>query len=194
MPGAADLQEYLTPHFPPAGKAPIIYIMSSSSNGSDGDLPNPLLRLGLARRSELVTRYANTLAMLTLPAVQCVWRRGYDAFMRVTMQAVGAATICVLSACSSVPLPADSGSSMHPTACHGPYVADVDTSVPGEATPEGAALAWSETNSILRPSGAPQHGWKLVDDKTVRSGNWFVGVSRTLSGGWIVSGLSCGTP
>jgi hypothetical protein len=31
MPGAADLQEYLTPHFPSAGKAPIIYIMSSST-------------------------------------------------------------------------------------------------------------------------------------------------------------------
>jgi hypothetical protein len=27
--------------------------------------------------------------MLTLPAVQCVWRRGYDAFVRATMQAVG---------------------------------------------------------------------------------------------------------
>jgi hypothetical protein len=41
MPGAAGLQEYLTPHFPPAGKAPIIYIMSSNRTDAMGIYRTP---------------------------------------------------------------------------------------------------------------------------------------------------------
>jgi hypothetical protein len=81
--------------------------------------------------------------------------------------------------------------------CHGVHVADVDTSVPGEPTPEAAAVAWS--NSVLAPSGAPTDGWKATDEReersgerTARSGDWIVGVSRTVPGGWVVSGLGCG--
>ncbi|MDQ0075720.1 hypothetical protein J2S97_000885 [Arthrobacter oryzae] len=59
-------------------------------------------------------------------------------------------------------------------------------------------MAWSKSRSMLTPSGAPTDGWKTIDERTersgertVRSGDWVVGVSRTLSGGWIVSGLGC---
>lgn len=92
------------------------------------------------------------------------------------------------------------------TPCHGAYVSDVDTSVPGmdisvpgETTPEAAAVAWSK--SVVAPSGAPTDGWKATDERaersgerTVRSGDWIVGVSPTLPGGWVVSGLGCGAP
>ena len=81
--------------------------------------------------------------------------------------------------------------------CHGAYVADVNTSVPGEATPEAAAMAWSQ--SVLAPSGAPTDGWEAVDDREkwsglrkARSGDWIVGVTPTIPGGWVVSGLGCG--
>ena len=75
-------------------------------------------------------------------------------------------------------------------ACHGAYLSDIDTSVPGEPTPEAAAVAWAQSEAA--PSGAPTDGWKATDDRTVRSGDWIVGVSRTISGGWVVSGLGCG--
>jgi hypothetical protein len=74
--------------------------------------------------------------------------------------------------------------------CHGAYVADVDTSVPGEPTPEAASVACAQ--SVVAPSGAPTDGWKATDDRTVQSGDWIVGVSRTIPGGWVVSGLGCG--
>ncbi len=80
--------------------------------------------------------------------------------------------------------------------CHGAYVADVDTSVPGEPTPEAAALAWAESGAA--PAGAPTEGWKAVDDRDepgglpkARSGDWTVGVTPTIPGGWVVSGLGC---
>ena len=110
------------------------------------------------------------------------------------MQAAGAAGVLlfVLSACASAPAPAVTAPGQSLTACHGSFVADVDTSVPGEATPEAAAVAWSKSKSILTPSGAPHYGWKSTDEKTVQSGDWVVGVTRTISGGWVVSGLGCG--
>lgn len=74
--------------------------------------------------------------------------------------------------------------------CHGAFVADVDTSVPGEPTPEAAAVAWA--SSGFAPSGAPTDGWKATDDRSARSGDWIVGVSRTIPGGWVLSGLGCG--
>ena len=74
--------------------------------------------------------------------------------------------------------------------CHGAFVADVDTSVPGEPTPEAAAVAWARSG--FAPAGAPPDGWKATDDRTVRSGDWIVGVSRTIPGGWVFSGLGCG--
>lgn len=80
--------------------------------------------------------------------------------------------------------------------CHGAYVADVDTrvpgvdiNIPGEPTPEAAAVAWAK--SVIAPSGAPTDGWKAIDEQTVRSGDWIVGVTRTVTGGWVVSGLRC---
>lgn len=74
-------------------------------------------------------------------------------------------------------------------ACHGAYVADIDTSVPGDPTPEAAAAAWAK--SVVAPAGAPTDEWKQADEQTVRSGDWIVGVSRTVPGGWVVSGLGC---
>lgn len=76
------------------------------------------------------------------------------------------------------------------TPCHGAYVADVDTSVPGEPTPEAAAIAWAK--SVIAPTGAPTSGWKPTDELTLQSGNWIVGVTQTIPGGWVVSGLGCG--
>ena len=110
------------------------------------------------------------------------------------MQAAGAATVLLfaLSACASAPAPTVTAPGQGLTPCHDPFVADVDTSVPGEATPEAAAVAWSKSKSTFTPSGAPHDGWKSTDERTVRSGDWVVGVSRTISGGWVVSGLGCG--
>jgi hypothetical protein len=75
--------------------------------------------------------------------------------------------------------------------CHGAYLADVDTSVPGEATPEAAAVAWAK--SVNAPPGAPTDGWKATDERkersrerTVRSGDWIVGLSSTVPVGWVV--------
>ena len=115
------------------------------------------------------------------------------------MAGAAAALLLALSACvTTPPAPPVAVTGQNATPCHGPYVADIDTSVPGEATPEAAAVAWSR--SILAPSGAPIDGWKTTaeqtdrsGERTVRSGDWVVGVSRTIPGGWVVSGLGCRT-
>ncbi len=122
--------------------------------------------------------------------------------MKDNVRMAGAATalLLVLTSCATTPAPADTATGQGATPCHDPYVADIDTSAPGEATPEAAAVAWSWSKSILTPSDAPNDGWKATDDwaeqsgeRTVRNGDWVVGVSRTVSGGWLVSGLGCGT-
>jgi len=95
-----------------------------------------------------------------------------------------------LSSCAAQPASTGAVPSGSAAPCHGAYVADVDTSVPGEPTPEAAAVAWAK--SVNAPSGAPTDGWKAVDERTARSGDWNAGVSRTIPGGWVVSGLGCG--
>lgn len=77
-------------------------------------------------------------------------------------------------------------------ACHGEFVADVDTSVEGATSQVGAAEAWAAHTSA--PDGAPLAGWVLDEDGSVTNGAWRLGLTRTDSGGWIVSGLDCATP
>lgn len=127
-------------------------------------------------------------------ALQDACWRLYDAVMAGRLQAAGAAAVLLLalSSCATGPTQAVTESDLSDTPCHSPFVADVDTSVAGEATPEAAAMAWSKSKSPFTPSGAPHGGWKSSHEQTVRSGDWVVGVSRTISGGWIVSGLGCG--
>ncbi|MFF2243849.1 hypothetical protein ACFVTM_06670 [Arthrobacter sp. NPDC058130] len=107
------------------------------------------------------------------------------------MAGVSALILFVLSSCATAPASTEiAREPASSVACHGAYVADIDTSVPGEPTPIAAAVAWAK--SVVAPSGAPIDGWKEVDQQTVRSGGWTVGVSRTNPGGWVVSGLGCG--
>lgn len=110
------------------------------------------------------------------------------------MWAAGASAVVLfaLSACSAAPAPAVTAPSHGHTPCHDPFVADIDTSVPGETTPEAAAVTWAQSKSSLTPAGAPTMGWRSTDELTVQSGDWVVGVSQTISGGWVVSGLGCG--
>jgi hypothetical protein len=117
--------------------------------------------------------------------------------MRAHIPAAGAGAAAVLLALTSCATAstqemtsANAQTAMPTTQCHGAYVADVDTSVPGEATPETAAIAWSK--SVAAPSGAPTSGWKATDELTQQSGDWIIGVSQTVPGGWVVSGLGCG--
>ena len=116
----------------------------------------------------------------------------YDAAMlkNVGIGGVMALILFTLSSCAVQPASTGTVPSGSAGPCHGAYVADVDTSVPGEPTPEAAAVAWAE--SVNAPSGAPTEGWKVVDEQTARSGDWIAGVSRTIPGGWVVSGLGCG--
>ena len=110
--------------------------------------------------------------------------------------------LLALTSCASAPAPPQTGAPVPTatvttgetaTACHDPFVADVDTSVPGAATPVEAAAEWAAEHPAA-PSGAPTVGWTPVDAQTVRSGDWIVGVSPTISGGWVVSGLGCADP
>jgi hypothetical protein len=122
----------------------------------------------------------------------------YDPAMRVIHSAgVAALVLLALSSCGTPSTPTGPVPAQTPPArCHGEFVADVDTSVPGEATPEAAAVAWA--SSERAPSGAPTVGWKATDtaqssgDLTVNSGDWTLGLTRTVPGGWVVSGLRCG--
>lgn len=115
------------------------------------------------------------------------------------IRSAGAAALLLLalSSCGPPPTPTSPVPAQTPAPCHGEFVADVDTSVPGEATPEAAAVAWAI--SARAPSGAPTGGWMATDeamersgDLTVNSGDWTVGLTRTIPGGWLVSGLRCG--
>ena len=124
--------------------------------------------------------------------------QGYDPAMR-DIHSAGASALLLLALSSCGPAPAPPGPVPAQTLapCHGEFVADVDTSVPGEATPEAAAVAWASSGRA--PSGAPTEGWKATDeamqrggDFTVNSGDWTVGLTRTVPGGWLVSGLRCG--
>lgn len=119
--------------------------------------------------------------------------------MRENVRSAGVAALVVaaLSSCGTAPTSAGAVPAQTMAPCHGAYAADVDTSVPGEPTPEAAAVAWSI--SALAPSGAPTVDWKATDgliertgERTVSSGDWTVGLSRTVPGGWLVSGLRCG--
>lgn len=114
---------------------------------------------------------------------------------------VAALLLLALCSCGTSPTPAGPVTAQtpakSPAPCHGEFVADVDTSVPGEATPEAAAVAWATSRGA--PAGAPTGGWKAADeamehggDLTVNSGDWTVGLTRTIPGGWLVSGLRCG--
>jgi hypothetical protein len=116
----------------------------------------------------------------------------YDAGMRKNVGIAGVIAVILFTLSSCAVLPASTGTVPDASAapCHGAYVADVDTSIPGEPTPEAAATAWAK--SVIAPSGAPTHGWKAVNELTVRSGDWIAGVSPTIPGGWVVSGLGCG--
>jgi hypothetical protein len=123
--------------------------------------------------------------------------------MRRTFGVTGALLVLfALGSCASAPAPPQARTPV-PTAavtagetappCHDPYVADIDTSVPGAATPVEAAAEWAAKYPSA-PSGAPTAGWTRIDVQTVRSGDWIVGVSPTIPGGWVVSGLGCGDP
>lgn len=120
----------------------------------------------------------------------------------------GVLFLFALSACTTAPVPTPTATTLATATatatapgkdtvpCHGAYVNDADTripavdiNVPGEATPELAAVAWAK--SVNAPSGAPTDGWKATDEHTVRSGDWIVGVTRTVTGSWVVSGLGC---
>jgi hypothetical protein len=97
------------------------------------------------------------------------------------MAGVVALLLLALSSRATTPAPTDTAPGKG-ASCHGAYLADVDTSVPGEATPEAAAVAWAE--SVNAPPGAPTDGWKATDERkersrerTVRSGDWIVGLS-----------------
>ena len=116
----------------------------------------------------------------------------YDAAMlkNVGIAGVLALSLFTLSSCAVQPASTGTVPSGSAAPCHGAYVADVDTSVPGEPTPEAAAVAWAK--SLNAPSGAPTGGWKAGDEQTAGSGDWNAGVSRTIPGGWVVSGLGCG--
>lgn len=120
--------------------------------------------------------------------------QSYAAAMRKNIGIAGVVALILFTLSSCAVQPASTGTVPDASAapCHGAYVADVDTSVPGEPTPEAAAVAWAK--SVIAPSGAPTHGWKAVDELTVRSGDWIAGVSTTIPGGWVVSGLGCGVP
>lgn len=111
--------------------------------------------------------------------------------MRLNARTAGGAALVLFtfSSCAAAPTATEAVPSAR-TPCYGAYVSDVDTSVPGEPTREAAAVAWAK--SVVAPSGAPTVGWKATDELTAQSGDWIVGVSRTTSGGWIVSGLGCG--
>jgi hypothetical protein len=122
--------------------------------------------------------------------------------MRRTFGVTGALLVLLaLASCASAPAPPQKGAPVptatvttgETTACHNPFVADVDTSVPGAATPVEAATEWAAKHPAA-PSGAPTAGWTPIDAQTVRSGDWIVGVSPTIPGGWVVSGLGCGDP
>lgn len=110
----------------------------------------------------------------------------------VRLATAAALLLVVLSSCATAPASTDTAAGGVPAPCHGAYVSDVDTRATGEATPGAAAVAWAK--SVLAPSGAPPDGWKAVDERTLRSGDWIVGVARTVSGGWLVDGLGCGSP
>lgn len=116
----------------------------------------------------------------------------YDAAVRKNVGIAGVTAAIVFTSASCAVQPASTGivPSGSAVPCHGAFVADVDTSVPGEPTPEGAALVWAK--SVSAPSGAPTEGWNVVDEQMVRSSDWIVGVSPTITGGWVVSGLGCG--
>jgi hypothetical protein len=126
----------------------------------------------------------------------------YDAAMRKNVGAAGVTALILfaLSSCATKPASTDTAAAPASTAiapdkgaapCHGAYLSAVDTSVPGEATPEAAAVAWSK--SALAPSGAPTDGWKAVDDRTRGSGDWIVRVVHVSPDGWLVDGLGCGS-
>jgi hypothetical protein len=121
--------------------------------------------------------------------------------MRVNVGVAGVTALILfaLSSCATKPAstdtaapPASSVTAPGKSACHGAYLSDVDTSLPGEATPEAAAMAWSK--SVLAPSGAPTDGWEAVDDRTLGSGDWIVRVVHVSPDSWHVDGLGCGTP
>jgi hypothetical protein len=112
------------------------------------------------------------------------------------MAGVVALLLLALSSRATTPAPTDTAPGKG-ASCHGAYLADVDTGVPGEATPEAAAVAWAK--SVNAPPGAPTDGWQATDERkersrerTVRSGDWIVGRSSTAPVGWVVSGLGCG--
>lgn len=127
-------------------------------------------------------------------------------FARLALAGAAVLILFALSACTSAPAstPAATMTAASTQAapgketapCHSAYVNDVDTrvpgvdtNVPGEPTPEAAAVAWAK--SVLAPSGAPTVGWVAIDEQTARSGDWIVGVTRTVTGGWVVDGLGC---
>lgn len=105
-----------------------------------------------------------------------------------------AALLFAISSCASVPTSVQISDQGHSTPCHHPYVADIDTRVAGQASPVDAAVAWATTQPTYAPAGAPRDGWEATKDGYVRSGDWFVGVTATESGGWTVSGLGCSLP
>lgn len=126
--------------------------------------------------------------------------------VRPGLAGAAAFILLALSACTTDPVPApttttaaastEAAPGKETAPCHGAYVNDVDTrvpgvdtNVPGEPTPEAAAVAWAK--SVLAPSGAPTEGWVAIDEQTARSGDWIVGVTRTVTGGWVVDGLGC---
>ena len=76
---------------------------------------------------------------------------------------------------------------------------DIETSVPGEATPQKAIGVWGDHHIAGRPS-PPDGGW--VEEGTSNEGTiqftndddsgWTAEVSPTDSGGWVVSAASWG--
>lgn len=118
--------------------------------------------------------------------------QAYDSAMKRNGGTIGVSTLILvtLASCGVPPASMDTTPSSSAVPCHGAYVADVDTSVPGEPTFGMAAEAWAK--SAMAPSGAPSGGWDVVDGVTMRSGDWAVGLTQTVGGGWVVSGLGCG--